>query len=299
MKLERILVAIDFSAPSISGARWVATHFAPSAELILAHCVFIPEPPRFLLGRFAPPGPLIENARVGAEVRLQELAKSLQPAKTRIEVGVGEPANLIPQLAAHFNVDLLVVGKQRERRGVWRMLGGTAEQILGTVKTPVLLAGGVRDVRPRHILLALDDADASSPAVEWARKLVTHFTAQGTALHVVASALSSSVLAMAAVGSGAGLESEPEASRAELHADVDRFLQELVPSAEQSRWRTDCVFGEPGREIVAMAERLSFELIVMGGGGSATHPRLGPVAREVLHRAHCPVLVTPHASRAS
>jgi nucleotide-binding universal stress UspA family protein len=295
MKLERILVGIDFSAPSISAARWVAAHFAPSAELVLAHSVFIPEPPRFLRGRFSPPGPLIENARVGAEVRLSELAKSLRPAKTRIEVAVGHPANLIPQLAAHLQVDLLAIGKQRERRGTWRMLGGTAEQILRTVRTPVLLAGGVRDVRPRHILLALDDPDASSPAVEWARKLVTHFGAQGTALHVVASALSSSVLAMAAVGSGAGAESGAEGSRAELHAEVDRFLQELVPPTEQSRWRTDCVFGEPGREIVAMAERHSFELIVMGGGGSAAHPALGPIAGEVLHGAHCPVLVTPHA----
>jgi nucleotide-binding universal stress UspA family protein len=296
MKLERIIIGIDFNASSIAAARWVAAHFAPSAELILAHCVFIPEPPRFLRGRFPASHALIENARAGAEIRLQELAHTLAPAKTGIEICVGHPAQQMPLLAARLDADVLAVGKHGERPGVWRMLGTTAEQLLRTAKAPVLLVGGVRDVRPRRILLALDDVDASSPAVEWARDLVLRFGAHGTALHVVPSVLSTSALALAAAG--AGLESEASTAREELHEDVNRFVQELVPASERPRWRSECVFGEPGREIVAKAGEGGFELVVMGGGGSAIHAGLGGIAREVLRGAQCPVLVTPHASQA-
>jgi nucleotide-binding universal stress UspA family protein len=298
MRLERIIVGIDFSASSIAAARWIATHFAPSAELILAHSVFIPEPPRFLRGRFPSSASLIENARAGAEARLVELARSLEPAKTRVEICVGHPAEQMPLLAMRLEADLLVVGKHGERPAVWRMLGTTAEQLLRTAKTPVLLVAGVRDVRPRRILLALDDVDASSQAVDWARGLALRFGAQATALHVVTSVLSTSALALAAAGA-VGLEPDPHAARAELYEEVDRFVQELVPAAEQPRWQSECVFGKPGREIVAMADERAFELIVMGGGGSVIHPGLGGITREVLRGAHCPVLVTPHALSAA
>jgi nucleotide-binding universal stress UspA family protein len=101
------------------------------------------------------------------------------------------------------------------------------------------------------------------------------------------------MLAMATAG-GAGIDPDSDSARAELHEEVDRFLQELVPPSEQARWRTECVFGDPGREIVAMAEKQAFELIVMGGGGNLVHAGLGGITREVLRGAHCPVLVTPH-----
>jgi nucleotide-binding universal stress UspA family protein len=226
-----------------------------------------------------------------------ELARSLQPTRTSIEISVGHPAEQLPLLMRRLNADVLVIGKHGERPGVWRMLGTTAEQLLRTARAPVLLVGGIRDVRPRRILLALDDVDASSLAVTWARELAIQFGAQATALHVVTSVFATSVLRLVAAGA-ADSEADAHAARAELHQDVDRFVHELVPAAEQPRWRSECVFGEPGREIVAMADEHAFELIVMGGGGSAIHPGLGGITREVLRGAHCPVLVTPHTSHA-
>ena len=36
MKFERIVAGIDFSAASVTAARWVADWFAPRAEMVLA-----------------------------------------------------------------------------------------------------------------------------------------------------------------------------------------------------------------------------------------------------------------------
>ena len=37
MRIEKIVVGIDFSRPGIDAAKWVTRHFAPDAEFILAH----------------------------------------------------------------------------------------------------------------------------------------------------------------------------------------------------------------------------------------------------------------------
>ena len=50
MRLQRIIVGIDFSAPSIAAAKWVARYFT-GAQVRLVHAVFVPQPPRFLRGR--------------------------------------------------------------------------------------------------------------------------------------------------------------------------------------------------------------------------------------------------------
>jgi nucleotide-binding universal stress UspA family protein len=55
--------------------------------------------------------------------------------------------------------------------------------------------------------------------------------------------------------------------------------------------------GNPAVEIVAYAKRIAAELIVTGTHGRTGLRRmlLGSVAEEVLHKAHCPVLVVPLA----
>jgi nucleotide-binding universal stress UspA family protein len=52
-------------------------------------------------------------------------------------------------------------------------------------------------------------------------------------------------------------------------------------------------FGDPGREIAALAEELHAELIVMPSHGRTGLSRLfiGSVAERVVRLAHCPVLI--------
>jgi nucleotide-binding universal stress UspA family protein len=53
--------------------------------------------------------------------------------------------------------------------------------------------------------------------------------------------------------------------------------------------------GSPHVEIVALADKVQAELIVLGthGRGGLAHAVLGSVTERVIHRATCPVLVVP------
>ena len=57
----------------------------------------------------------------------------------------------------------------------------------------------------------------------------------------------------------------------------------------------EVVLGDPGREIVAAAERLGAGLIVMGrrAAGNVRRAVLGSVVDAVLRHAPCPVVVVP------
>ena len=54
-------------------------------------------------------------------------------------------------------------------------------------------------------------------------------------------------------------------------------------------------FGNPAREITALAHRIGADLIVMGTHGRSTIARLlhGSIAEKVIARAPCPVLALP------
>ena len=73
MKIERTIVAIDFSERSIAAAQWVARHFAPKSELVLVHALELPPPPLFLRGRASWREDDVETCRTGARLRLRQL----------------------------------------------------------------------------------------------------------------------------------------------------------------------------------------------------------------------------------
>lgn len=63
--------------------------------------------------------------------------------------------------------------------------------------------------------------------------------------------------------------------------------------------QTFCTFGLPAKEIVALANQESVDLIVMGTHGRAgvKHLVMGSVARSVLRMAHRPVLIVEGPSK--
>jgi len=299
MKINRVVIGTDFSAPSVAAAQWTAQHFAHGAELVLVHVVTVPKPPRFFRGRFPASDALVATARSGAEARLRDLSRSLGAERTRIEVRTGHAAEQLADVAEAFGSDVIAVGRHGHRPGLWNRLGSTAEQLVHTTTTPVLLVTGVRDVQPRRILVALDESDVAGVVASCARTLGERFGARVTALHVVGSAVMGHVLAVPDASADSDtLDSRRarEELRGELHHDADRWIAGLIGTgAGRERVSSEVAFGEPGQEILAAAERHESELIVMGSHGSARVRRalVGSVASEVLRGATCPVLVVP------
>jgi len=90
-----------------------------------------------------------------------------------------------------------------------------------------------------------------------------------------------------------------ESSRFEPVAAVADFgrLESLVPEHRRGQVAIHIRSGKPVEQILAAARDLDARLILMGSRGASAFARLftGPTAREILHRAPCPVWFEPPA----
>jgi nucleotide-binding universal stress UspA family protein len=291
MKLQHIVVGVDFSAPSIATAKWVARYFT-GAKITLVHSVFVPQPPSFLRGRLPAAELLVESAREGAVIRLEQLRSLLGGADVAVQVRVGQPAGELAKAAHDGVADLLVVGRHGEREGVWRHLGSTAERLVRSSPVPVLLVPGLHDHRPSRILVAIDDSDTTPRVMAAASVLAERFGARTIALHVVSSAVLSHVLSMAAASGQDDMT--PQEVQEEFRLDTDRWIQALIDAGvPRVNADSEVAFGNPGQEILAAGERLGCDLIVIGSRGAGTVRRalLGSTVSEVVRGATSPVFI--------
>lgn len=288
MKLERVVIGMDFSETSLAAARWVARHFAPQAEIILLHVLEIPKPPAFLQAALPESRGLEENARQGADQRLREVGISLGADRIWPEVRAGRPADQIADVAGEFGADLIVVGEHGRSGGLWGVLGSTAEQLVRSAPVPVLLAQRLPDGPPRSILLPIEESDLMDTALAWGRLLTERFQAEATGLYVVSSALLRRMRIISSADKGDELE-------ARVLQDATRWLEGHLQRAGLPPERTvaTVVLGDPAGEIIAAARRLDNELIVLPirGSGRVGEALVGSVARGVLRASPCPILI--------
>jgi nucleotide-binding universal stress UspA family protein len=306
MRIRRAVLGIDFGAPSIAAAKWAMHHFLPDegVELLLVHVVPIEEPRRTGRGgRVA--AAIVKTTRVGARERLRALADTLDvsPAvdhahsRVRTAVRFGDPAEQLAEATRRAGADLLVVGKRSVRHGDWSRLGDTADRLATVSPVPVLMVTGPRDVRPRRLLVALD-AGADVSLLRWAGQLAERFRARITALHVERTMSRVLVPALAAV-THRGDPEVPYPVASDTWPSESRWLARLrAAGIDPARAAAEVRTGDPTREILAAAERLRSELIVIGQHTDARvrHALLGSVARGVLRGARCPVLLVVEPS---
>lgn len=141
------------------------------------------------------------------------------------------------------------------------------------------------NLKPRHILVALDASEQAATALRLAAELARCCLAELTLLHVAVPRtrvdLELSVTAAQRAEAAARIEGEwlLEESQAEV--------AEFVPCS------TELVFGDPADLIVERAGALGAELIVLGSRRLSRLDRLllGSVGTAVVQRAPCSVLV--------
>ena len=301
VELRRVLIATDFSERSVHAARWGALHIAGDAEVVLAHVVAIPDIPRFVRARFPQIATVAESAVAGATRRLNEVAATLHNPCVRTEVRVGGTAEQIADMAREVRADLIIVGRHGDRPGLTHRIGTTADRVIRIAPVPVLLATSMRDARPRHILVALDDADITPRVVEWSRYLATRFGAGITGLHVVTATVFTRAALHACTDDPATAPS-PLAIQKRLTKEGVAWLRGVLePASSITSVATEVCFGWAAHEIVAAAERTNSELIVVGRAGSGLGRRMlmGTMTRQVLRNALCPVLVVAEPEAAS
>jgi nucleotide-binding universal stress UspA family protein len=299
MKIERLLVAVDFSDTATAAARYAAEHFAPSAEVVLLHVIDPPARPRFARDVLPPEAALEAMAREFAAKRSTELASSL-PARSRIEIRVGKPHDVIASTAYDVDASIVVIGPHGDRPRPWRFLGTTADRVVRTSPVPVLVVTAPTPHRPRRILVPVDDDSSASPVLEWTRDLADRFDADVTLLHVWSNAIYSHVASM----SYAETRTEADARReieSELRGAAEHWLNEVARSGlARERVTSTVAWGNAGDIVVETAQSSRAELIVLGrnGSGLVSGTLLGRTTATVLHGARCPVLVVSKSSGA-
>lgn len=291
-KVRRVVVGIDFHDPAIDAERWIASCLTPGAELVLVHVLEVPPTPSFLTFH-APVSPgVLESARAGAEARLRELSLTFGERLSWLEVRVGDPARELCAVAREYGADLMVVGKHGLGVGQWGRFGATAERLVRQAPAPVIVAFGTPSGLPRRVLVALDDGPDSARIAEWAAALCTNGGERITAIHVLSNAVLSHMLSTAATRSS-DIRDDLQV-RDELHAEARQWLDRVLCVRPGGAATSSIVaFGDPATEILAEAERMHADLIVVGsrGQGRVRQALLGSVAREVLRGANRPVLV--------
>jgi nucleotide-binding universal stress UspA family protein len=139
----------------------------------------------------------------------------------------------------------------------------------------------------KRILCPVDFSEFSVRALERAVPLANWFDAEVTALHVVPT--------LPAPGPGLPYFPAPLETTREQGEQAESKLCDLVTPflAERVAIETRVRGGEPWREILAEAEDLPADLVVMGthGRGGFEHLLLGSVTEKLLRRVSCPVLV--------
>ena len=143
----------------------------------------------------------------------------------------------------------------------------------------------------QRILCPVDFSDVSRHAVEHAVAIARWYEASITGLHVYSPA----IVPLPAVGAldTGGMAVVPDIEERQRHDETASFFRKIGVDNLTVNVRVER--GSPANTIVACAEDLRSDLIVLGthGHGGFDHLILGSVTEKVLRKAGCPVLTVP------
>jgi SulP family sulfate permease len=181
-----------------------------------------------------------------------------------------QPVKEIVAAAATADANILVIGR-RPPRGDFKekLVGDVAGQLIAQVDSHVLIAGWQAAMWRKRILLASDGSDFSDSVADLAAQIAK---TTGTPLTIVAIA-------------GAGW------SRAAAEEDVAH--KATLMKLEGVACDTLVADGTPGAEIVALANRLDADLVIVGN----RRRKLSRVADQVIGSLTCAVLLVNAADR--
>jgi nucleotide-binding universal stress UspA family protein len=299
LRIERILVPLDFSESSIDALRF-ALPFAREfgARLDLLHVI---EPAARFSG---PPGDMgylpptyDKQQQRDAAARLKKLAATevRRPVHANTLVREGAPARVINAVAGERRSNLLVLSTHGHTGLKRFFLGSTAEAVVRrapcpvlTVRRRVLARTGTLQSPPseriNRILVPVDFSASSRGLVIYAAAFATQFRASLVLLHVV-----NHINVPARVVYYATRLQLIVSERGIRH--LAEFAGRLVPTDIESEQIVRA--GTPYDVIRHVAWREKADLIIIGtrGHGAVKRFFIGGTAGRVVRHAPCPVLV--------
>jgi len=231
----------------------------------------------------------VEPARVEREVRdvLGEQARKVENVGGSVaqsHVRVGEAAREVVNLAEEIGTGLIAVGSRGRGKAKRMLMGSVSDAVVRHAHCPVMVVRRKPVVFPAKILLATDGSEAAELAARTAADLAGK---TGSELHLAHVLVLSPETLHDPFGTAAREEFEKR-ERARLNELVER-LEASRGAVEGTHFRV----GSPDAEIVAQAEEVGADMVVLGSRGLGVMRRalMGSVSDSVVRHAHCPVLV--------
>jgi len=291
-KLETMLIGVDFTAPSLASAAWVARTFAPEARIVLVHVLETSALRRFFSAQDAKAK--AEDMRAEVSTRMEEMRTEFGADRCKVVVTDGAPGMRLAEIAREENASLISVGAYRETFA-GGLLGSVVSRLLGASTVPVLIAHGIPDGPPTRALVAIDASDVGRDVLAWTRTLAETLHLEGQVLSAIEPpgiAVNTTLFSS---------DEEYQNARAKVIERVRLGVREAADEAglAPGLFEAVAVYGRPELEIALAAERMGANLLVLGtrGHGHGRALVVGSVSRRVIEASSCPVLVVPPSSR--
>lgn len=249
----------------------------------------------------------VESGGDGAEEKTHDIERTLQARADEIEGLVGQrpkvrtlvgdvPEAILGPYAGEEGPVLLSFGSKVLGRAGRVLVGEALDRVLSQSKGPILVTPEPYETKARllthgeaeglegpAVLVATDGSEVSLRSAEYAARLASGLGAKLFALYVVDEDLTFR----------SGLHYGDFVER--LSEDGRESTGKVRELAEKSGvgFEELIVLGDPARTIVAVAEELGAEPVVLGSEGKSTlaHALIGSVSEEVLRHANRTVLV--------
>lgn len=298
MKLERILVATDFSdaatkafdqAIALTGDGGTSIHVLHRLETPVP---MLPAPAYPGVSTWADVGPVLDEftaqLRADAEKNLEALA-GRAPAGVEVETSIEEtlePVEAVLKKVETWKPDLLAVGTHG-RAGIEKLvMGSVASKLLQRVDVAVMLVRADSELYPGGeplgpILVPVDFSDHSHRALGLARALVSRHGGSIRLLHAV------ELLHTPLTPGGLTSRFEAEPGLRE------KYVQALEEVLADTPGDVAAVDGSAAGAILHWREKWGARLVVMGSRGLTGLPHLlvGSVAEKVARFCEVPVVI--------
>jgi nucleotide-binding universal stress UspA family protein len=310
-QFRKIVIGIDFSDASLAGARWVATHLAPDAELLLVHVVPLPQPPAYLHGQLGSTIVQPSNPVPHLYTALQEFADLLGVRRVRVGIRTGVSWSALAKVAGEVKADLICVGRGHSRRGSSRFGATTPQRLLGITRIPVLVIPQGVVAKPSRVLVAVSAGQGGEGVIPVAGQIATAWRSSLEPIHVVETELGpvlrrstrraeiTDLIGKRADERTTGIDALDEEAVRTLAAE---WVASRISAAGSIDSHEPTIrIGDAGQEIITVArEKSGLSVIVMGRLAEALpfatsrgQYRCGSTTRMVLWAAPGPVLVVP------
>lgn len=274
--LKTIVVATDLDGradAALEYARKLATAYG--ARIVLAHGL----DPLDFASVSAVPGKILSSMTEQARAALDEMAADLmrEGIHSHSEIRQGEVAEMLVDVARHYEAGLIVIGTQGREGAGPVLVGAVAEQLVRQAPFPVLAvaadynAGAYRPIPGGPVMLAIEKNEAAADAVATACSLAETFHRTLVVVHA----------------------RRPEEAVAFLNPIATTVEQFGIESA--GRFPVRCIVkdGKPGDAIAEAIGQFNPSVLVVGVKRASETPGPHGTAFTLLARSRVPVLCIP------